>query len=692
MAGEFVLRIWSPRAHEPASESQRVANEVRLDRDLLGVDDGTVSRSANAPRLRPVSLSELELEVPERSARTVLVIESLRFDDLQHPVPPYAEPWKIAPGQLSRHGRLACGSLASLALVRQLDWDRPGPTHHLLLLPRARRFAPGERGTILAPAVVVIGEAAVDLTATDTLVPPRPRGELARTLSFRLSDAEDALEPMDRLDRFPRPDGQGTLRAPELDRDCALADLTAVAQSLLDHGLCEHTFFPVLEDDRRARLALGYRRSDGTTGVVLSGTQPARFITELATFLDGGSPRVAPSIAPPRRSTPVSPASGKIIASFGSVKTRSPRFAGVLGALSDMGQAELGILFLGESGTGKEHLANVVHDASRRSRGQFVALNCSALAAELIESELFGHKKGAFTGAHGDRPGAFVAADGGTLLLDEIGDAPARVQVALLRALETRRIRPVGSDTERAVDVRVLAATSRDLEELMETGAFRRDLYYRLAELTVEVPPLRERREDIPALATLLLRELDDAVTLSTHAQAVLLEHDWPGNVRELRNALKRAVAMSRGAGVLQAMHFLPFGVAAGATLRPGGMGAEPRSLEFPPHVVAHAARAWKEGELGSSAEEATQYAQRALYRAVLVCLAQREPLEAWPRALEVQWRRLFGEKWATSEDGRGLRELVRELEMDARDGEVREWVRDVVGRVGGGAFFVRST
>jgi transcriptional regulator with GAF, ATPase, and Fis domain len=164
-----------------------------------------------------------------------------------------------------------------------------------------------------------------------------------------------------------------------------------------------------------------------------------------------------------------------------------------------------------------------------------VAVNCSALSAELIESELFGHKRGAFTGAHGDRDGAFVGADGGTLLLDEIGDAPPRVQLALLRALETRRIKPVGSDSERAVDVRVLAATSRDVRAMMDSGEFREDLYYRLAEGSLSLPPLRNRPEDIPSLASHLLTSLAPNISLSTQAELALTQNQWPGNVRELK-------------------------------------------------------------------------------------------------------------------------------------------------------------
>jgi DNA-binding NtrC family response regulator len=233
---------------------------------------------------------------------------------------------------------------------------------------------------------------------------------------------------------------------------------------------------------------------------------------------------------------------------------------------------------------------------------------------------------------------------------------------------------------------RVLAATSRDLRALIESGAFRRDLYYRLAELNVELPPLRARREDIAALAEELTRTFAEGVTVSHQAELVLTRHDWPGNVRELRNALKRAIALSRGAGVLQALHFGQLGEAGGATIPPRSRaheatrGSEPPGLVFPSHVKAHSERIWKEGEL-PDVPAASRNEQRALERAALLCLLAREPMVGWPRALTQHFHRLFGEKWATAEEGRGVRELVRELRMDPRDASARELVMGRVGR-----------
>ncbi len=210
------------------------------------------------------------------------------------------------------------------------------------------------------------------------------------------------------------------------------------------------------------------------------------------------------------------------------------------------------VLITGESGTGKELTARAIHGESRRRAAPFVALNCSALPGELIESELFGHLRGAFTGADRDRRGLFEAADGGTLFLDEVGDLAPAAQAKLLRALEERTVMPVGATTARPVDVRVLAATHRPLERLVEEGAFREDLLYRLRVITIDLPPLREHRADIPALAAHLVAELAarhgrPARPLGDAARAALVAYDWPGNVRELRNALERAVVLAQG-------------------------------------------------------------------------------------------------------------------------------------------------
>ena len=210
------------------------------------------------------------------------------------------------------------------------------------------------------------------------------------------------------------------------------------------------------------------------------------------------------------------------------------------------------VLVTGESGTGKELVARALHAASPRARRPFVAVNCAALPAELAEAELFGHVRGAFTGAVRDRAGLFEAADGGTLLLDEIGDMPLPLQAKLLRVLETGEVTRVGATRPTVVDVRVVAATHRALDALAAAGRFRDDLRYRLQVLVLHLPPLRERREDVPALAAHVLagfarRHGVAARPLADDARRALLAHDWPGNVRELRNALERALLLAEG-------------------------------------------------------------------------------------------------------------------------------------------------
>ncbi len=216
-------------------------------------------------------------------------------------------------------------------------------------------------------------------------------------------------------------------------------------------------------------------------------------------------------------------------------------------------------MVLGESGTGKELVARALHDGSGR-RGAFVVVNCGAIAPDLIESELFGHEKGAFTGAAQRRRGVFEEADGGTLFLDEIGELPLALQPRLLRVLEERAVRPVGGNLERKVDVRVVSATHRDLAAAVGEGAFRLDLYHRLATVELALPALRERREDVAPLVHHFLDRLAPEVgglkVIAPSAMEALERHDWPGNVRELRNALHRAAIL--GGPVLQAEDLLP--------------------------------------------------------------------------------------------------------------------------------------
>ena len=225
------------------------------------------------------------------------------------------------------------------------------------------------------------------------------------------------------------------------------------------------------------------------------------------------------------------------------------RFVDVLELAETVAATESTVLISGESGTGKEVVARYIHALSERSDGPFLSINCGALPESLLESELFGHVKGSFTGAVKDKEGLLVAGAGGTFFLDEIGEMSPATQVKLLRAIQEREVFPVGATRPVPVDVRLVAATNRDLEEEIDRGAFRSDLYYRLNVIQLHLPPLRQRREDIPVLARHFLDQAaengDDPFTLSDETLELLREYDWPGNVRELENALERAVVVS---------------------------------------------------------------------------------------------------------------------------------------------------
>ena len=230
--------------------------------------------------------------------------------------------------------------------------------------------------------------------------------------------------------------------------------------------------------------------------------------------------------------------------------TRSPKMEDLLRQARLVAESDASVLIYGDSGTGKELLARAIHRASRRADKPFVAVNCGAIPGELLESELFGHARGAFTGAVAAHKGLFQSADGGTLLLDEIGDMPLPLQVKLLRVLQEGEVRPVGSTQSIPVDVRVISATHRDLEVQRAEGRFREDLYYRLNVVSLHLPPLSERREDIPLLAAHILRKLAERYrkpvpTLAPDAMALLVAAPWPGNVRQLLNLLEQAVALT---------------------------------------------------------------------------------------------------------------------------------------------------
>lgn len=284
----------------------------------------------------------------------------------------------------------------------------------------------------------------------------------------------------------------------------------------------------------------GALRRAGFAAVIIRGSAPA-----LGEFALETLDRLQRERRGPRRSDA---GDGSVV--FGTIRSRDPAMRTLLHLAKRSAPSNATLLLRGETGSGKEVLARAIHDASGRVGGPFLAVNCAALPEALLESELFGHVRGSFTGAERDHPGLFEAADGGTLFLDEIGEAPLAVQTKLLRVLQEREVRPVGGTETRAVDVRVLAATHRRLRGEIERERFRSDLFYRLAVVELVIPPLRERRADLLPIARRLLarhaeRENKRGLRFAPEAEALLEAHAWPGNLRELDNEIQRAATLA---------------------------------------------------------------------------------------------------------------------------------------------------
>jgi len=290
--------------------------------------------------------------------------------------------------------------------------------------------------------------------------------------------------------------------------------------------------------------------------------------------------------------------------SIGEVKSRDPRMRRIAGVVEAVADTHATVLVSGESGTGKTLLARTIHARSSRAAQPFVVINCGALPATLLETELFGHARGAFTGAVGERAGLFERGDGGTVFLDEIATAPLELQVKLLRVLQERVIQRVGETRNREVDVRLIVDTNRELPEEVTAGRFREDLYYRINVIRLDLPPLRERAGDVPLLASSFLRRFAEEYgrptrTIRADAMAALTAHPWPGNVRELENAIERAVLLARGEAIAPAdlqlggatdaapgpsLGDLPVDLGAGATLKEALREPERRIIE---HALA---------------------------------------------------------------------------------------------------------
>lgn len=277
---------------------------------------------------------------------------------------------------------------------------------------------------------------------------------------------------------------------------------------------------------------------ESTNGTYLSGARISEVIVEDQAVVVIGKTSLRISMVEEDLGTPEKQTS------FGRVIGASPAMCQLFGILERVAPTDSTILLLGETGTGKEVLAEAIHQKSRRATKPFVVVDCGSVAPTLIESELFGHVRGAFTGAVGDRNGAFLEADGGTVFLDELGELPLDLQPKLLRVLEGGSVRRVGEDKSRRVDVRIIAATHRDLDKEIEAGRFRQDLYYRLAVVLASVPPLRDRLDDIPLLTSHFVQSMGRGDFEVPHGlMARFAAYHWPGNVRELRNLIERSLA-----------------------------------------------------------------------------------------------------------------------------------------------------
>jgi len=342
-----------------------------------------------------------------------------------------------------------------------------------------------------------------------------------------------------------------------LGQSCMILDCD-VCPSVRAGG--EDKYCALFKQGRLSRRKISLRKKDGTLihvykNAVVLRDSTGGIIGGVGTFTDL-SEMVAKEQVITRLRRELSGQDG-----FHGILGKSPAMCKVFDLISSAAQSEAPVIIYGESGTGKELVASVIHKLGPRHRGPFIKVNCAALSESLLESELFGHVKGAFTGADRTRVGRFEAANGGGIFLDEIGDLPLSTQVKLLRVLQEKEIEKVGDHHPISIDVRIVAATNKDLHHLMEEGSFREELYYRVGVIPIRLPPLRQRREDIPLMVEAFINrgrlKTDKPIgSVSKEALDLLINYDWPGNVRELVNAIEYAFVVCHGGEIMP--HHLP--------------------------------------------------------------------------------------------------------------------------------------
>jgi transcriptional regulator with GAF, ATPase, and Fis domain len=333
----------------------------------------------------------------------------------------------------------------------------------------------------------------------------------------------------------------------------------------------------------RAPDGIHIRDLESTNGTRIDGTRVREAVVQPGSVLKVGEVEI--TFRPIGTKVEVMPSEKS---QFGQALGQSLSMRTIFGVLERIAPTDATVLLEGETGTGKDVLARSIWAASQRAQKPFIVVDCGAVSYSLIESELFGHERGAFTGAVATRQGAFELADGGTVFLDEIGELPLDVQPKLLRVLETREFRRVGGNKPIHSNVRVIAATKRDLQREVHGGKFREDLYFRLAVVPVTVPPLRARREDIPLLVQAVMKASGGAdLNVTQETMAALTAHDWPGNVRELRNVLERAIYMAQATGAKDL----------GVVALPGGTSAADAAFHFEPEKSYRETRAKYDAE-----------------------------------------------------------------------------------------------